>query len=55
MPGRFPSVKFEVFLIIPLFSACQRESIGMLIVKIGRTVKKLFKRGFFTKLAPLLP
>jgi hypothetical protein len=54
IPWSLPSVKFGTFLIIPLFSASGSESIGMLIVKIGRTVKKLFK-GIFTKFPRLLP
>jgi hypothetical protein len=39
----------------PNFSAGQPESIDMLIVKIGRTVEKLFKEGFFHENSPLAP
>jgi hypothetical protein len=48
-----PSVKFGTFSIIPQFSVCQPESIGILIVKIVQTVEKLFS-GFFTKISRLL-
>jgi hypothetical protein len=37
-------------------SSCFAESIGVLLVKIGRTIKRLLKRGFFlVKIAPLFP
>jgi hypothetical protein len=42
------------FFIFHNFSACQSESIGMLIVKIGRTVET-FLGIFFTKIPRLLP
>jgi hypothetical protein len=55
LPGRSPSMKFETFLIIQNFSSCQTKSIGMLIVKIGRTDEKLFKGEFFHENSPPAP
>jgi hypothetical protein len=55
IPGYSPSVKFGTFLIIPHFFASRPASMGMLIVKIGRTVKKLLKGDFFMKTPRLLP
>jgi hypothetical protein len=40
-------MKFETFLIIPHFSACQPESIGILMVKISRTHEKLLLGVFY--------
>jgi hypothetical protein len=49
IPCCSPSMKFETILNFRLFSSCQPELIGMVIVKVGRTVKRLFKRGVFDK------
>jgi hypothetical protein len=51
----FPSLKFGTFLSVLLFSPCQPESIGMLIVKIGRMAEKLFNRGVFDKNCSVAP
>ena len=49
-PGCSPRVKFETFLMFLYFSACQAKSIGILIMKIGWTVKKLLLGvNFFEK------
>jgi hypothetical protein len=55
IPGRSSSVIFGTVLIIPRFSPCRPESIGMLIVKIGRTVKTLFNGVFWHESYPLAP
>jgi hypothetical protein len=55
LPGRSPRVKLGTFLIIQHFSSRQPESIGMFIVKIVRTVKKLIQGGVFTKIPCSLP
>jgi hypothetical protein len=54
IPGCTLSVKFGTFLITPNFSVGRHESIGMLIVKIGRAIGKLLLRVFFTKIRHLL-
>jgi hypothetical protein len=45
----------EFFSIFDFFSPCEPEWIGMLIVKIGRTVKTLFKRGVIDRKCSLAP
>jgi hypothetical protein len=54
-PLLFPLREIWNFLNIWIFSPCQPEWIGMLIVKIGRTVKKSFKRGVSDKTCSLAP
>jgi hypothetical protein len=49
IPCCSPSLKFGASLNIRLLPPCQSESIGMLLVKIGRTVQKLINRGVFDK------
>jgi hypothetical protein len=58
IPGRSPRVKFGIFWITQLFSSCQPVSIGMLInliVRIGRTVKKLLMGDFSLKFPDCSP
>jgi hypothetical protein len=55
IPFCSPRVKFGTLLKIRIFPRCHSEWIGMLAVKIGREVKKLFERGFFGKITLFLP
>ena len=52
IPGCSTRMKFETFLMFPYSSACRDEAIDMLIVKIGRTVKKLLLGVFFHENSP---
>jgi hypothetical protein len=48
-------MKFGTLLDIRHFPPHQSESIGMLLVKIGRTVQKLIKKGVIGKNCSLAP
>jgi hypothetical protein len=52
---KIPGCSLSAFLIIPHFSACRSESIGIFIVKIGRTDEKILLGVFFDKNCPLAP
>jgi hypothetical protein len=55
IPCCSPTVKFGTILMIPFFCVRRPESIGMLTVKIGRTVKKLFKREIVHETSSVAP
>jgi hypothetical protein len=50
-----PRLKFWKISKISVCSPCFAEWIGVLLVKIGRTFKKLFKRGIFERNCSLAP
>jgi hypothetical protein len=54
-PGSFPKMNFDKFLQFLCVSACRAESIGILFVKIGTIVEKLFGRYSFTRRCPIAP